>query len=550
MRIRTREKLKRKNAAIVVLFLLPLIAFLSYVGGLFIIINDMASYTYDVKPDPNDFYTESEINETLLAEIAEVLEYRHNKYHIPEGIINLTVSVDFTDYNYDTVDKWHETDNAALWGGEMLGAECHRYAVAKKEDNQVELDEAIHVIRRLVHGFTMLLKVPNGGLGPDYPGIPARFYAAPGQEDLFPQIFSDHYKMFNGSGDYKNWKCRLKTSKDELAGYILGLGSVLKFIDPNDSPDAKWCYEKVKLMVAQLIEGFKDTNWLVLHGDGYPAGSDNNMYFGGGAWKLAWLKLGELAYPEKYADDYNYVAAKELHLHQSGEGTLWNTIMEYYAYNFGQCVAYTLVLLEDDPELRHFYITMHENGFYDILKYHRNAWFNAAHLAFMKRIGEEKSKKFENPEYDHATIARDVKDQLYRFKAWVNPIGMSLSKNQWGVRNYNLTQRPHSTRATSENEDIRAMKVDPTSKEWRDFFENHIFGKLYAWVQEDLFDFEDYYLDAITVSEHGTASIIWARNPFYADGGDPYGNGLREERGLSFLLPYWIMRYYGYLDGA
>ena len=140
MRIRTREKLKKKNAAIVFLFLLPLIGFMSYVGGLLMIINDMASYTYDVKPDTGDFYDKNIINETLLAEIAEVLEYRHNEYHIPEGILNLTLSVDFTDYNYDTIDRWHETDNAALWGGEMLGAECHRYATAKKESNDSEID--------------------------------------------------------------------------------------------------------------------------------------------------------------------------------------------------------------------------------------------------------------------------------------------------------------------------------------------------------------------------------------------------------------------------
>lgn len=61
-------------------------------------------------------------------------------------------------------------------------------------------------------------------------------------------------------------------------------------------------------------------------------------------------------------------------------------------------------------------------------------------------------------------------------------------------------------------------------------------------------DFEDHYLLPVTVSEQGGAAIIWNRNAFYTEGGDPDGNGLKENRGLSFLLPYWIGRYYGFID--
>ncbi|MGV9173556.1 MAG: hypothetical protein ACOC35_13475, partial [Promethearchaeia archaeon] len=314
--------------------------------------------------------------------------------------------------------------------------------------------------------------------------------------------------------------------------------------------DAKWCYETVKLIIDQLLQGFLKNNWLLLDGDGWPDGVDLHPYFfSGGAWQLTYLKLGAIAYPEKYKSQYSYYATKTINHHFAGEGSPHNTIMEFFVYNFAQALVFALIMLEDDPQLKQLYIQKFEEGFYNILKYHRNAWHNAAHLAFMSMLKKEERQKFENPDYKDETIEWDVLDQLYRFRDFVNPQGMELTKEQWGVRDYNLTQRPHSTRATSENPEIRKMERDPTPKKWRHFFDNHILGGLYAWLEEDLLDFEDHYLLPVTVSEQGGAAIIWNRNAFYTEGGDPNGNGLKENRGLSFLLPYWIGRYYGFIDG-
>jgi hypothetical protein len=548
MRTRTREKLKKKNTAITLLFLLPLLGFGTYAAGALYILNDMTSFTFDekIKPDTSYFTPRDEINITLLAEIAEQLEIRNNKYHLPT---NLSVSLYMKDHHYDSVRKWRMNDNGGLRGGEMLFSECLRYATAKRENNEQSMNHSMAVIKKLVDGFATLMAAPNGGLGPEYPGLLARFYAAPKHRDIFPRMFAPHYKHFNGSGPYKNWRVRLKTSKDELGGYALGLASILEFVDPSDGKDAKWCYNTVKLIIDQLLQGFLKNNWLLLDGDGWPDGVDLHPYFfSGGAWQLTYLKLGAVAYPKKYESRYNYYAAKTINHHFAGEGSPHNTVMEFFAYNFAQALVFALIMLEDDPQLKQLYIKKFEESFYKILKYHRNAWHNAAHLAFMSMLEEEERKKFANPEYTDDTIIWDVLDQLYRFKDWVNPKGMSLTKEQWGVRDYNLTQRPHSTRATSKNPEIRKMKRDPTPKKWRDFFDNHPFGSLYAWLEKDLLDFEDHYLLPVTVSEQGGAAIIWNRNAFYTEGGDPEGNGLKENRGLSFLLPYWIGRYYGFID--
>jgi hypothetical protein len=551
IRIRSRKNLKKKNTAIVLLFLMPIIGFAGYAAGLLIIINDMASYTYEIPPpDTQYFHTWQEIDPNKMALVADAISTRMNLYHLTDGITNLSVDCSYSDTNYDTVEKRYDTDNAALYGGQTLGAQCLRYATAKKENNQTEMDNAMVLIRKLVHGFSLLLAVPNGGIGPDYPGIPGRFYAPPGYEDIFPEVFSDAYKMYNGTGIYSNWRVRLKTSLDEMGGYALALGSVLNFVDPSDSPDAKYVYETVRLMVAQLIEGFKKTNWMVIHGDGYPAGSDLNMDIGGGTWKLAFLKLGALAYPEKYTSDYAYTATKMLHLHGAQEGSVFNTIMEYYAFNFANSLVFSLIMNEDNPNLRYWYIKLYVEGFYDILKYHRNAWVSSTYLAYMSMLDENEKQQFINPLYDIDKVTWDVNDQVYRFYRWANPAGMSLTQDKWGIRNYNLIQRPHSTRATSANPEIRKMERDPTPKKWRDFFETPM-GKIYAWAADDLFNFNDHYLLPITVSESSPGANIFGSNPFYSEGNRhaKSGDGLFEERGNDFMLPYYIGRYYGFIEG-
>jgi len=530
MRIRTRKNLKKKNLAIVFLFLLPIIGFAGYAALVLKIINDMASFTFKLDPPETDFfYDKEDINMTILAEMAQTFETRWELYHSPT---NISVDSIFTDHNYDTVQEYVPTDNGGQWTGMMLAAECLRYKTAKNERDDDEKAHSIKLIRNMTTCFSNFLAAPNGGIGPDFPGIPARFVAAPNEKDIFPFMFEDEYIHFNGTGDYKNWRVRLSTSFDEMAGYIMGLGSVLKFVNPADGNTAKWCYERTRLLVAQLIEGFKKTNWLMITGDGTPCGTNLNAFFGsGGTWKLAFLKMGALAYPEKYTSDYNYIASKEMNINQAAEGSSWNVIMDYYALTNTVCLQYAMIILEDDPKLQLYYIKQYESVVYDICKYHRNAFVNIAHLTFMSLLDSKVRKQFENPKYDDNDVKWDVLDQLWRFH----------TSGWYPIRNYNLTQRPHSTRSTSLNSEIRKREIDPTPQKWRDYFENNIFGHLYSWVDIE-FDFEDHYIVPVSVSEMGISSLVWESNPFYGDGGDPSGNGLKENTGMSYTIIYWMGR--------
>ncbi len=531
MRIRTRKNLKKKNATIIFLFLLPLISFGGYAGLCFYIIDDVASYTLSLDPPNTRYFNKlDEIlgNLTYLEKMAHIYDNQMEVFHMPT---NISVDITFINNTYSEVKTWHSTDNGALKIGYTLASQCFRYKAALNEGNIEGFINATRIVKKCVSAFSNMLAAPNGGIGPNYPGTPARFVCAPENRKYHPWIFEEHPRHFNGTGKYQKWRVRLHTSRDELAGYYLGFACVLKFIDPNRNGDSKWCVERVKLLVEQMIEGFRRSNWLVLGGEGEPVGSDLNPYFEGSAWQLSLLRIGATAFPEKYDSLYQYAATKMLSMNEAAMGGKQNTVYDTYALAFGMDVELALILLEDNLKLQYHYIKNFENKFYKYVRYHRNAFFNIGHLAFMTLIKDP--SKFEDPNYTNEMIKWDVLDQLWRFNTsgWGN-----------GIRNYNLTVRPNSTRVTSLNPEITQREIEPNKGKWRNFFNNHVYGSTFSWL-EDVIDLEKpLYILPLTVSEMGIHSFLWEHSKFYGEGGDSVGNGLTEAVPTSYLVVYWMGR--------
>ena len=532
MRIRTRKNLLKKNIVISILFSIPVISFFGYIGFGLYILDDLASLTLNLNPPNTNYFTPlNQIigNQTYLDQMADRYDYQLEKWHIPT---NISIDVTFTNDSYSEVGTWHGTDNGALHLGYTLASQCLRYKYALDNSNLNELENATRMVRKCVSGFTNMLAAPNGGIGPDYPGMPARFVSAPENRKYHEWLFLPNARHFNGTGPYKNWRVRLHTSRDELAGYYLGFASVLKFVDPEANEDSRWCVERIKLLTAQMIEGFRKTNWLVLGGNGEPVGSDLNPILGESIWQLALLRIGATAYPDKYDSLYNYAAAKIMSMHNGHMGSIGNTAYDTYALAFSMDVEFALIMLEDNPLLQHHYIERFEEGFYSFLRFHRNAFFNVIHLSFMTLVQD--SSVYEDSSYNDADIRWDILDQLWRF----NTSGWGK-----GVRNYNLTIRPNSTRATSINPEIASMEIDPNRAKWADFFENNIYGTLFSWVG-DTIDIDDpndiQYKLPLTVSEMGVHHFLWEHSKFFGTGGNPGGDGLQQVIPNSYLVVYWM----------
>jgi len=534
MRIRSRKNLKRKNALIVFLFLLPIIILLSYASVILYILYDINSFVYRIDaPVTNHFYPMSAINDNRLEEMARIFDYRNRVYNSPVGF---PVDVTFTNYNYDTVASWSHTDNGALHAAYACAAACYKYHWAKENGMTEDLTNATNEIRHYVQAFNDLIAAPNGGLGINpktndwYPGTISRFAVNyTNAVKYHPFMLEDHPRHHNGTGAYSNWRVRFKTSRDEVSGYYLAWACVLKFVT-GDDPVSKWCVEQVKTQIGQVLNDWRyRSNWLVLDWHGYPTGSDINS----ATWQLAALRIGATAWPDEYGSMYQYAAAKMGSMEGATMGDLWNSANEYYAYMLAANTMFTLVLLEDNPELRYHYIKNWENTMYRIVRYHRNAYFNMLHLVFMSMLTPQQRLGLQNPDYSDEEILWDVKDQLWRFN----------ESNWCPIRNYNLTTRPHSTRETSTNPLIAAQEINPVIDKWNTWFATSPIGAIYSWVGTDLFSFdEDLYKHPRTVSEHWAQHMIWQSNPFKKEGGNPDENGLTEPPGTSYTTVYWWAR--------
>ncbi len=532
MRIRKRSHLRRKNAVIVCVGLLPMVVLGAYAGFIGYLGSDLASFSYEMPVNPEvDFAPLASINASRLDAIADQLEWRLDAYHTA---INLTISAAFN----ATTGAWvsnGSTDNGALWTGTALAAECMRYSVLA--DGSPAKDNSSKLVHKLVSGMANLLRIPNGGLGPEYPGMLARFYAAPEDKPYFSWMFADQYKHFNGSGDYSQWRVRLYTSKDEIGGYLLGLAAAQHFIT-----DDAWVQDTLKLMIAQLANGFLDTFWQEMHGDGTPCGAQLNPLFGGGnEWKLLVMKLAANAYPEnvEYQRLYNYYAAKDTGLLNANTNGDFNTLDEYYAYNFGHDVYFGLVLAEDTPALRDKYIRNYENS-YRVWENHRNAWINVVYLAMCAlRSGTTAA-------YNLTRIKWDVLDQLW----WFNRSNSVPIDSSYGGDG-------NATTRTSLGGDW--VTVDPKIAKWQNFFYNTPFGSWFRWIPDQLFPglLSTRYVKAARADMYEVSSFAWGKSPFTTDGTDTGnfygGNGkiyINEESGTTFTAPYWALRAFGYISAT
>ena len=489
-------------------------------------LTELTSFVYDINPDTytDDFYSMDDINTTVLSDMAYDFSVRQQKYHLPINISQSTV----INASSGQVAWYQGSDNGGLFTGYSLATESIRYA--NLTDGTPEKDQCYKILRKLITGMSMLLAVPNGGLGPEYPGQTlARWYAPPYLKDngSFSWMWSDHVKHYNGSGQYSDWRIRVYTSKDELGGYLFGVAAALKFVDD------PWAQQIVRLIVGQLMEGFLDTFWQEIHGDGTPCGAHLQppSY---PQWKLLLTKMATLTYPnnERYKQLYNYYLGRELY--RQGACVLGDTdsVNNYYGLPFEHNVIFGLLLVEENQDLRDLWISNYEKS-YNAFKGHRNAYFNAVYLA-LNRL------RSTDPAYNITRIRWDVLDQLWRF----NASGMFPYDDTFGNTNHSVS------RLALGETDPSWIQMDPTIERLK----NNPFTNLYSWLwkgENALMPkiMDDRYLKPATVDMMRPTMFVWGKSPFTTIGNYTRWHPLYkiEQPSSSFTLPYWILRTFNYL---
>ena len=525
MRIRKKKHFKR-SAIVGIFIILPIILVSGYFSFYFYMINDLTSYIYNSEPSTDEFYPLENINETRLRITANQFEYLQEKNHIPYNI-SQTVTLNATT---GKPILYHSDDNGALHTSEALTATCFRYASLSENS---EKNDALRLIKKMLTGLQMLIEVPNGGLGPDYPGTAiARFYASPEMRNdgNYSWLFEDYFRHFNGTGKYSQWRCRLYTSKDELAGYFMAMAACLSLVD---DPDVQNITE---LIIGQFTEGMLKSYWQEVSGDGKPDGV-HFQWPSHGQWKLLVMRMAIKAYPEnkRYQQLYNYYLYTEKLILNSPKNGDTDLIDNYYSNYFGTCVILGLMLVEDDQNIIDNYVNYYEKVQEPAYKGHRNAFLNAVYLAMCKMRSAEIT-----PKYNLDKMAWDVKDQLWRFV-------------EFNLCPYDTTFGGLNRTISREEKGSKWLEIDPNIAKWKNFIDTNPLGKMYQWATYGLMDgvLKTRYLKPATVEMSSPTKILWNHNPFTEDGIHQYNNSetIIEYSGSSFSFPYWIMVYYGYIGG-
>jgi hypothetical protein len=349
-----------------------------------------------------------------------------------------------------------------------------------------------------------LLEVPNGGLGPEYPGQTlARFYAAPEWKTdgnfswLFEEYDGGHFKHFNGTGQYSQWRVRLYTSKDELGGYLFGIAAALRFV--NDP----WVQETVKLIVGQMANGFLASYWQEIHGDGTPCGAILQPP-SEPQWKLLLMKMAIICYPEneRYQQLYQYYATKEIGILGACKISYTDSINNYYGLPFGHNIILGLLMVEDDPHLLDIYIRNYEQS-YEAFKGHRNAYFNAVYLA-MAKMRTTTSK------FNITKIRWDVLDQLWRF----NVSGLYPYDDSYGNKNVSVSRENLAVT------DPTWLAPDPSYEKWTNSPIIPLFNFLWGGESSMMSGLMDYrYKRPATSDMFQISSFMWGNSPFEEEGG-------------------------------
>jgi hypothetical protein len=478
----------------------------------------IGNFTLEYKPNPADFKT---ADESFLANIAHEFDYRYAKYHLPLNQSSSTHFNNDSEWNggnisYTNVSRYSFSDNEALWTGIDFTGWTYKYLVAKQTQNTMMEQFALEVLINMTTSLSLMMAVPNGGLGPEYGGVLARGYAPPDAQDIWPYIFTDQPKHFNGTGPYSQWRYRAYTSNDEYGGYYLFLSIATKYLQ-----DIPFIKDRVSLIVDQICSNWLYTNFLGIHGSGATTGVDQKpRAFSGGFWGPLIFKLGAIYHPAKYERIYYHFVASDMYYFSNAEGGAQENFANYYAFNFGYCVVFGFLLIEDptSPVWKHYY-----NGFIDSLwKYtytHRNAWYNAIYLMIHKETNKTKPVLVESQDF----VAKDIKDQLQRYAEAHSP-DLLYSVNITLPEGYKII-KPVQNFANSLGLDAHTQRLLGISGE------------------------EEFLNRPMTIDMYSFGGWPWNDNPF---SWDPIqkGNILIENPGTGFTVPYWMIRFCGYIQGG
>jgi hypothetical protein len=481
-----------------------------------------------------------------LAEKAAKYDEIAPRLHIhPEDkrIHHVTVAPGLTEANatYDDVINWHTGENDGLWTGLYIAAQAFRYAVTGE---QAVLD----ILTLMMDGMeigTDITGVPGiftreyitpGVIGMSCPADPMEYVPDAEKDDnqwvkvdtdgailtyddlAVDWVRSNHFVPNKFAG-----YCWLdNVSQDEYAGHMLALASVYKLVDdPGIKGRAAALLEKVAVHLMENDMGFVDWDGrYVEHGRLWPLSLTDFPGFSA-VLGLDWVKPGAVASGREDLNDFYW----DCLLQKSGSNDCldqyltppqsfadWFWFMGLYVgadacksnwNNFSMAFVsmFSLIWYEhDDIDLRrkmqwHLEFDMfgHSDNYREMRKQHNSAW--AIMAAAMKGVGPGTTG------HDIEAV-EDAICALRQFPESETQPAISIGENEF-----------------------------PTD-----------------WTCESRFDDRFLTFEPVPVYQRCPGSFVWWGNPYRHQ--NCAGSSVDIKQPADYLLPYWMGRYFGFIDAS
>lgn len=520
MKYRPHGKFGKKDKKILIVVIIICGIVIPYlIGGFYLLWHIPYESTMEYEIDDSEFI---DANYTQLAEMAYIFNYYFERDNIP---LNYTLTVFWNTTDYTTIAEYGTAGDAAIWSGMNLAAQSLHYAVAKRSENQTEIDNARRLVEKALSGVSFLIAIPSGGIGEGYPAILGRSVCPKNWTELGNPLIAgydpktmNYNDVFSGVGPYSGWWWIGYPSTDQWSGIFLGLGQCAYIFKDEEGEETEWIRNRVKDLAIQIVDSFIESNWMILDSD--PSG--NSRTTGQdfkisvemiGTWVLSILKMGMVACPDRYTELYYNYALERGYINSLETDYRIFNLMNYYSLNINYNVLTNLVSLEEDPSLRIRYMNIVKNIFYPIIRISRNAWFNMGYLHMMRM------NDLSDYDEDEKQILKDVEDQLMRF---------------------NVSRTPNMTaRIPERGGDINGPEYElynPVDKYRKNALINFLYGFILDMYDKDVSEY------AKRVDEYQNSDFLWQRTPWEYDEETSY---LRQDSGLAYLLPYYIGRYLG-----
>ncbi|MBD3351511.1 MAG: hypothetical protein GF364_08490 [Candidatus Lokiarchaeota archaeon] len=288
---------------------------------------------------------------------------------------------------FNIISYYHGTGHAAAYAGQTLVGEALKYALSYREGDEEQVSKMSQKILKVVKAFSLLSELHEDGRMARYvvPDTPkARSYF---QSFLYQEKYDDTHIIYNVSyvgpneKEYVFW-VESGTSVDLYNGVLTGLGIAYQFVNNQTIRTL------IRETVDRMLEFFVNTGWRIIDYDGktHLMGAEalNQQPIMDTSYCIMFLRVGKTVHPERWDELYDKYVYNRMHLRKVGKQTqvgfhdvmIWG--YQYFNIDLMMTLAFTLCVLEDNPQLRRLYQDYFLKPIYHLVKYHRNAWFDTA----------------------------------------------------------------------------------------------------------------------------------------------------------------------------